>query len=297
MLNKIQKLKELFDHSSPELRKDYWTPELLEIYADTLGERIRWKWNSFLKDLKDKNIFPESLFSETIIFTDWGCGPGTASFAVAEASTQKHSYEFFDRSNIAMAYATKRLEAHSNSKFDPAQKKTRILLLSYVLSELSKIDEAKLIEKIFSFDAVLWVDAGTHKESRRLSEIRNTLSTHFDFLAPCPHSKSCPLSGTQNPNDWCHRFADAPQEAFHSAKWAEISKVLKIDLRSLPYSSLYGVKKSFLIQNPSNETRLGRPRVGKHEITLEFCTQEATYIHKKVTKRENPELFKKLRKE
>lgn len=295
MFSKIQKLKELFDHSSTELRKDYWTEELLELYADTLGERIHWKWDAFLKDLKERRIHPEFLFENTLNFTDWGCGPGTASAAVAKSSSKKHSFQFEDRSSIAVAFAQKRLETFNEKKGD--EKGPRILLISYVLSELAKSDEAKLVDKIFSTDAFLWVDAGTHKESRRLSEIRNTLSSHFDFLAPCPHSKKCPLSTTDNPNDWCHRFAEAPQEVFHSSKWSEISKALKIDLRSLPYASLYGVKKSFAVKTLPIEIRLGRPRVGKHEINLDFCTLDATYEHRKVTKRNDPELFKKLRKE
>ena len=54
VLAQIQKLKALFDTSSKELRSDYWTEELLQIYSETLGERIRWKWDHVLKNLKEK---------------------------------------------------------------------------------------------------------------------------------------------------------------------------------------------------------------------------------------------------
>lgn len=301
-LSQIQKLKELFDHSSIELRNDYWTPELLQLYSETLGERILWKWQAFLQDLKTQLKHPELLFKNTSLkITDWGCGPGTASFAFANSCVEgPHHFSFFDRSQAAMDFAQKRLSrfSHTDSKLEAPQ----LLLISYVLSELPKDEETKLIEKIQTCDAFLWVDAGTYKESRRLSEIRNTLLSEFNFIAPCPHSLKCPLSEEANPHDWCHRFAKAPQEVFHSAKWSTLANELKIDLRSLPYASLYGVKKKFLSQElieplANSEVRLGRPRVGKHEITLDYCTPNAEYVRKKVTKRDNRELFKKLKKE
>jgi ribosomal protein RSM22 (predicted rRNA methylase) len=300
VLSKIQKLKELFDHSSAELRTDYWTPELLEIYSETLGERIRWKWKGFLENIKEKESHPERLFQgRGLQILDWGCGPGTASLAFAESCENKlNSFEFFDRSAEAMAFSQKRLAAFRSDMNPNSETSVKLLLVSYVLSELPKAEEEKLLEKIFSMDAFLWVDAGTHKESRRLGEIRNTLLSQFTMIDPCPHNLQCPLSGSANPQDWCHRFAKAPQEVFHSAKWSEISRELKIDLRSLPYASLYGIKKKFAPPlNVPSETRLGRPRVGKHEITLDFCTEQGDYARKKISKRENPDLFKKLRKE
>ncbi len=299
-LSQIQKLKELFDHSSIELRNDYWTPELLQLYSETLGERILWKWQDFLQHLKNTQRHPEFLFKDSSLkITDWGCGPGTASFAFAKSCSEgPHHFSFFDRSQAAMGFAQKRLRDYSHQ--DTQVEAPSLLLISYVLSELPKNEETKLIEKICTADAFMWVDAGTYKESRRLSEIRNSLLPHFDFLAPCPHSAKCPLSDDAHPHDWCHRFAKAPQEVFHSAKWSTLANELKIDLRSLPYSSLYGVKKKFADQTASvarEEIRIGSPRVGKHEITIDFCTTDGQYIRKKVTKRENPELFKKLRKE
>lgn len=108
----------------------------------------------------------------------------------------------------------------------------------------------------------------------------------------------CPLSGPSHPNDWCHHFAKAPAEVFHSAKWAELSKELRIDLRSLPFTALYAIKKAFNLKPlPKEAIRLGRPRVGKHEITVDHCTLNGTYENTKISKRENPELFKKLKKE
>lgn len=298
MLAKIQKLKQLFDTSSHELKNNYWTDELLEIYSETLGERIKWKWQHFFNELKLKKIHPEELFSKGQIL-DWGCGPGTASVAFIESclNPQNFAFNFEDRSKAAVDFSEKRISALA-PKQDPFPRAAKLTLISYVLSELGSAEETTLINKIKSADVFLWIDAGTLKESRRLSKIRNDLLADFNFLHPCPHSKLCPLSGTQNPNDWCHHFAHAPQEIFHSAKWAEISKTLKIDLRSLPYTCLYGVKKSLsLPTREAADQRLGRPRVGKHEITLDYCTTNAEYTKKKITKRDHPDLFKKLRKE
>ncbi len=305
-LAKLQRLKALFDESSVELINDYWTQELLESYTETLGERIHWKWDAFLKDIQTRNLHPENLFPKhSFEITDWGCGPGTASLALAKSFTQKElipysAFQFVDRSPLAVAYAQKRisdyLDLSPQSSFDPSRKKLKILLISYVLSELNSQHEKQLLEEIQKADIFFWVDSGAFIQSKRLSQLRNQLLMSFSFLSPCPHQLTCPLTQDQNSKDWCHRFAKAPQEVFHSAKWAELSKVLKIDLRSLPYSSLFAVKNNLLKVPSQNSVFLSRPRVGKHEILWDKCTPEGTYETHRISKRAEPELFKKIRK-
>lgn len=321
MLEKLKKLQELYLSGSPQLQKDYWTPELLEIYASTLGERISWKWQHCLEDLKKQNIHPENLFpKETFILEDWACGPGTAALKYLEfcEHIQNYKVKLVDRSSIACRFAQKKIkDIFSAVEFTENQTSNdrdflHIQLISYVLSELSAHSLAQIVDKLKKTDIFIWMDASSIKESHQLSQVRDSLLEEFYFLAPCPHQKECPVLKTKT--DWCHRFAKAPTYVFHDSEWSRISKELKIDLRSLPYHSLYGVKKSLFLnkqphslfqQNPPqfkypdfNDLRLlGRPRVGKHEAKADFCTTEGDYKTLTFTKRKDTELYRRLKEE
>jgi hypothetical protein len=87
----------------------------------------------------------------------------------------------------------------------------------------------------------------------------------------------------------------------------DFRRELKIDLRSLPYHSLYGIKKSLLNNTPIDPPKfespefndfrlLGRPRVGKHEVKADSCTLEGEYKTQIFTKRNQPDIFKRLKK-
>jgi ribosomal protein RSM22 (predicted rRNA methylase) len=308
MLSKLKKLQELYLSGSPQLQKDYWTHELLEIYASTLGERISWKWQHCLEDLKKQNIHPENLFpKKKFLLEDWACGPGTASLKYLENCdhTQNYKVKLVDRSSTACAFAQKKIKECFHIEFTESQNEKDSLhlqLISYVLSELSALSLAQIVEKLKKTDLFIWIDASSIKESHQLSRVRDSLLEEFYFLAPCPHQKECPVLKTKN--DWCHRFAKAPTYVFHDSDWSKISKELKIDLRSLPYHSLYGVKKT-LFNNPpefypadfNNLRLLGRPRVGKHEAKADFCTPEGAYKTLTFTKRKDPEFYKLLKYE
>ncbi len=318
MFEDLKKLQELYLKGSSQLQRDYWTDELLELYASTLGERISWKWQHCLEDLKKQNIHPENLFpSKNFLLEDWACGPGTASLKYLELCDQIQNYKvkLVDRSSAACTFAQKKIKANfSDVEFDgDKQQDTKtesnslhIQLISYVLSELSSNSLSQIVDSLKKTDLFIWVDASSVKESHQLSRIRDSLLTDFYFLAPCPHQKECPVLKTKN--DWCHRFAKAPTYVFHDSEWSRISKELKIDLRSLPYHSLYGVKKSLFnktLKNPpefkfpefNNLRLLGRPRVGKHEAKADFCTNEGEYKTQVFTKRKDPEIFKRLKNE
>jgi len=55
--------------------QDYWRSERdLESYDQTFGQRIRWKWDYVLKELKGRGWLPPR--GEVV---DWGCGSGVDS--------------------------------------------------------------------------------------------------------------------------------------------------------------------------------------------------------------------------
>lgn len=245
-LKALKKLRENFLQASSALKKDYWNEELLEVYAQTLGERIRWKWAHVGEHLREQKIDPASLFPQDAFFIeDFACGPGTAS--VEFGKILPSSTEFFasDRSKVAESYARKRIENEfPDWKFSTsAQKNKKIILISYLINELDHKMLKSIEAKIHQFDLFIWLDAGSHDVSRKLSEVRDRLRGTFHFLAPCPHQKSCPILAAENARHWCHTFAPAPQHVFHSREWAQAARLLGFDLRSLPFHYIYGVNK------------------------------------------------------
>jgi hypothetical protein len=306
-LKLIKELQKKYLQGDSSLQKDYWNTKLLEIYAQSLGERILWKWEGFLTKIAQENILPWQIQEGGLHVHDWGCGPGTASLALlGQMPPSLHRQVFLeltDRSPTAVSFAQKRIkkefpEIHLTTNESVSSKK-KLLLISYVLSEITK--ENFLLEEIKNYDFFIWVDAGSLKESKRLSVIRDSLLSDFHFLSPCPHQKTCPLLSPEKPKDWCHQFAKAPREVFHSSTWALISKELKIDLRSLPYQGLYGMKRSLytsrLSSDPLKDISVGRARVYKHHALVDFCTPSGEYSSREINAKNDKELFKKLKKE
>ena len=309
MFEALKKLQELYLKGSPQLQRDYWTEELLELYSSSLGERISWKWQHCLEDLKKQNVHPENLFpKKNFLLEDWACGPGTASLKYLELCDQINNYKLklVDRSTVACSFAQKKIKEtfysidFSDNQIPNKKEFLHIQLISYVLSELSTTSLSQIVDNLKKTDLFIWIDASSIKESQQLSRIRDSLLEEFYFLAPCPHQRECPVLKTKN--DWCHRFAKAPTYVFHDSEWSRISKELKIDLRSLPYHSLYGVKKTLFNKTPefklpelNNLRLLGRPRVGKHEAKADFCTTAGEYKTLTFTKQKDLKIYQILK--
>ena len=324
-LSLLKELRSLFLKEQP-LLADYWSGALLDVYARTLGERIRWKWSHVLKEISLRKIAPFQLFpNQNFLIQDWGCGPGTASFEFLNfllekspnAST-KYTLDFQDRSTKAMSFAKERIKNHFKTNSNiiyandnkesfpmPEANTLRVRLMSYVLSEMPGPTLAKLLHELKTFDIVLWVDSGSRAMSQRLVQAHETLLKDFVMLAPCPHSLSCPL--VDDKQNWCHTFADPPAEIFHSSEWKFIADELGFDLRSLPFHFLYFVHKKHAahieefkktLKTETLQSRiLGRPRISTNVARTDNCTREGLYKSIEVIKSRNKKLYSLLKKE
>jgi hypothetical protein len=194
---------------------DYWRSRSdLDNYDFTYAQRIAWKWNAVLAELKRLNWMPPA---DAIL--DWGCGSGIAGRVVQEFFGIK-TRRVFDRSELAMNFAGgERWQGESPG----------LLVLSHVLNEIQELPAA--IEKA---DAVLWVEPGTFADSHALIAAREKLREHFHIVAPCTHREACGITG----RDWCHFFADPPKGIMADSNWVRFAQRAGIDLRSLPYSYL-----------------------------------------------------------
>ncbi|MGA2139390.1 MAG: small ribosomal subunit Rsm22 family protein [Verrucomicrobiia bacterium] len=276
--------------------QDYWRSERdLESYDQTFGQRIRWKWDYVLKELKGRGWLPPR--GEVV---DWGCGSGVATRAFLEhfAFDSASRFVFWDRSLLAMRYAARTARdviASLDVWLDkPPDRAFGTLLLSHVLTELSADQVDALVALAAHATAVIWVEPGTYETSRRLIALRERLRGPFQVVSPCTHQAACGMLTPENERHWCHHFAPSPPEVFMDGNWARFARLAGVDLRSLPLSFVVLDKRP---QEPRvNAVRvIGRPRVYKAHALLLGCDSPGVREYR-VTKREQPDAFRRLKK-
>lgn len=222
-------------------RGDYWHGETdLAAYDATFAQRIGWKWDFVLDELSRRGWRPPA--GEVL---DWGCGSGIAGrrFLTHFADHVKGPLVLHDRSTLAMEFAVGRARAEFPSitvRCEAASgASATTLLVSHVLSELTDRQLECLLSQVGRATAVLWVEPGTHENSRRLgTSVRERLRKEFSILAPCTHQAACGLLTGGMERHWCHHFADTPSEVFMDGNWSRFARLAGIDLRSLPLSFL-----------------------------------------------------------
>lgn len=236
----LARLRERF-LSGPSLGGLYWEArDDLASYDLTYGERIGWKWDHVLRELRMRGWRPRS---RDVL--DWGCGSGVAARRVISFFGAEHfdSLTVWDHSPLACDFAedaARRLfpslnVAQATPSLLAASRPIGLLILSHVLNELPPDGVAALREVIARSEAVIWVEPGTHDVSRQLGKIRDELREKFQVVAPCTHELGCPMFAPGNERHWCHFFAPPPSEIFADSNWVKFGQRAGIDLRSLPY--------------------------------------------------------------
>jgi len=278
----------------------YWhTLTDLECYDLTYAERIGWKWDAVLDELRLRSWSPPT--GATVL--DWGCGSGVAGrrvvrfLGVGAARLVVH-----DHSALAMDYAE-----HRARKAFPALTVERasyrflqegaidVLIVSHVLNELDEAGRAELAGLVARAQVVLWVEPGTHEVSRALAGWRERLRGEgWPVVAPCTHAAACGLFAPENERHWCHFFASPPPEIFANSEWVRFGQRAGIDLRSLPYSFLVLDRRASA--PPTGVSRiLGEPRVYKGYAKIFNC--DATGVAElTLQQRVDKALFKSLKR-
>lgn len=276
-------------------RSDYWQSESdLASYDLTFAQRIGWKWDWVLNDLKAIGWQPP-----TGELLDWGCGTGIAHRAFI------HHFGFgsitklnvWDRSGLAMRFAADqaRLKYPDLNIATGMAESPALHLISHVLTELSTEQVTQLANFAQKAEAIIWVEPGTYEASLALIAIRERLRTHFNLVAPCTHQAQCGILATGNERDWCHHFAKPPNDVFTDGNWARFGAMMGIDLRSLPLSYLVLDKRPSPLR-PGATRIIGRPRVYKPHALILGCDECGVREHR-LDKRSFPEGFKQLKKD
>ncbi|HEY3899783.1 MAG TPA: small ribosomal subunit Rsm22 family protein [Chthoniobacter sp.] len=273
---------------------DYWkSPEHLELYDTIFAQRIGWKWDAVLDELRIRGWQPR-----TTHVLDWGCGTGVAHRRVLGMWPQFTALALHDRSPHARQFSVEKARLafpHVPVTLGvPVVTQETLLLVSHVINELTPKDLEQLLALASAAGEVIWVEAGTHADSRRLIEVRERLRPEFTPIAPCTHAEGCGMLAPENAAHWCHHFARPPSAIFQEGRWSEFAREIGIDLRSIPYSFLVLARSANTAAGYSRI--IGEPREAKGYMRVLSCQAEgvAEFV---LQKRDAPELFRAARKE
>jgi hypothetical protein len=276
----------------------YWQSEsALASYDLTYGERIGWKWDHVLTELRLRHWQPSV---RTVL--DWGCGSGIAARRVIGAFGAARFDELlvWDHEALACDFAATAAErafpglrvGRATPGFLQADEPIGLLLISHVLNELSPETLAGLSRLVERAQAVIWVEPGTHAVSRQLGAIRDRARTPFRIIAPCTHQAACPALVAGNEREWCHQFAAPPSEIFANPDWVKFGQRAGIDLRSLPYSFLVLDRTATPLASGWSHL-IGRPEHFKPYARLLNCDEHGL-TELTLPKRADIALFKEL---
>jgi hypothetical protein len=259
----------------------YWhTMTDLECYDLTYGERIGWKWDAVLRELRLRGWAPPA--GATVC--DWGCGSGIAGRRVVDYIGVENcaGLRLHDHSALAVDFAEHRAReifpalasGRADTRFLRGEEQIGVLVLSHVLNELDEIARAELAGLLARAQTVLWVEPGTHEVSRALVGWRErAVKEGFRAVAPCTHQAGCGLLTEGNERHWCHHFAEPPLNIYADSDWVKFGQRAGIDLRSLPYSFLV-LDRRTAVQEPGVSRILGDPRLYKGYAKIYNCSAE-----------------------
>ncbi len=278
--------------------QDYWRSESdLESYDQTFAQRIAWKWDYVLNELKRRGWSPPA--GELL---DWGCGTGIAArrFLKHFPAASISALVLWDRSPLAMQFAAdevKRVYPRLTVRTGlPTGREIGTLLVSHVFTELAERQLEDLLGLAARASAVIWVEPGTFETSRALIAVRERLHETFHVVAPCTHQAACGMLTPENERHWCHHFAPPPPEVFTDGNWARFGRIAGVDLRSLPLSFLVLDKRPQPSLPPGAARIIGRPRVYKAHALVLGC-DDSGVRELRLTKRAVPEEFRRMKKD
>jgi ribosomal protein RSM22 (predicted rRNA methylase) len=217
---------------------------------------------------------------ETLL--DVGAGPGTASWAAAEAFSSLQDFTLLDANSTLSRLALELAEDSTrlaDCRYLPGDaganlaevSQADLVVASYIIGELGERDQRALTDTMWAKarHALIVIEPGTPAGYSRILALRQQLITAGAFVAaPCPHEKSCPLTAP----DWCHFSQRLPRSQAHrQIKGADVpfedERFIYVALTRTPPT----VRASRV---------LAPPDLGKAEITAKLCTEDGLAITK-----------------
>ena len=207
---------------------------------------------------------------------DVGAGPGTATWAAAEAWPSLKRFTLLDANGalrelaLDLGRGSTRLRDmdyhhHEAGTALAGAEAADLVVASYLIGEMDDAARENLAARMWAKtrDTLLVVEPGTPAGAARIIALRQQLiGLGAHVAAPCPHNGPCPLQ----PPDWCH-FTQRLQrsQAHQQIKGADLpfedEKFSYVALTRAPVTS-----------RPARV--LAQPIVSKVEVTAKLCTSE-----------------------
>jgi len=207
---------------------------------------------------------------------DVGAGPGTATWAAAEAFPSLTSFALLDANSALRALALdlgrdstrlrKMTYQHGEVRAALAGSEAADLVVaSYMIGEISDAERTALADLMWAKtrDTLLIVEPGTPAGYGRIITLRRQLiAAGAHVAAPCPHDGECPLAAP----DWCHFTQRLPRSRAHK----------QLKSAELPYEdekfSYVALTRAAVATHPARV--LAQPVVTKVAVTARLCTDQ-----------------------
>lgn len=211
---------------------------------------------------------------------DCGAGPGTATWAAAEAFASLNAFTLLDANAalrdlaLELAHGSSRLAAMRYDRGDllarladaPA---ADLVIASYVINELNDHERSAFADLAWrkTSDTLLIVEPGTPAGTARMLALRRQLIAQGAHVAaPCPHDHECPLAAP----DWCHFTQRLPRSRAHQ----------HLKAAELPYEDekfIYlALTRELVATRPARV--LAQPVTTKIAVTARLCTPTGIQI-------------------
>jgi len=205
---------------------------------------------------------------------DVGAGPGTATWAAAEAFSSLRDFTLLDANDALRELALDLVRKSARLRginYEQGQARSLVaradaadlVVASYMIGEIGDAERESLARLLWAKtrDTLLVVEPGTPAGYARIIALRAQLITDGAHVAaPCPHDGKCPLQ----PPDWCHFTQRLQRSRAHKqVKGAE----LPFEDERIAYVAL---TRAAVAVRPSRV--LAQPAISKVEVTAKLCT-------------------------
>jgi ribosomal protein RSM22 (predicted rRNA methylase) len=213
---------------------------------------------------------------------DVGAGPGTASWAAAEAFLSLQDFALLDANSALRSLALELVSGSArlrdiNYRRGEARAALAdadaadLVVASYMIGEMNDSEQTALATLMWqkTRDTLLVVEPGTPAGYARIIALRAQLiAVGAHVAAPCPHDGQCPLAAP----DWCHFTQRLPRSRAHK----------QLKSAELPYEdekfAYVALTRAPVARHPARV--LAQPDVSKVEVTAKLCTVDGVVIAK-----------------
>jgi ribosomal protein RSM22 (predicted rRNA methylase) len=212
---------------------------------------------------------------------DVGAGPGTASWAAADAWPSIERTTLIDSNARLLALAGQLGGSREAPGFEASVIQgdavqalsgapvADVVMASYALTEIAPAALTGILTQLWTLTGrlLVLVEPGTVNGSKRILAYRNVLLANgAQIIAPCSHEGLCPLAETAR---WCHFSERLPRSRDH-----QITKSASVPYEDEKFSYLVAGRGFSGLSR--GQRILATPNVGKGGVSLTLCAPERT---------------------